>query len=129
MSASGAAATLYAMHEVDVAELRLIVENRPMGGNGGPTLRVLVRESRRELLRFDCFGREAHWHVDPDGKDVREDMPDGSPGVDFTLHQLSERIDALIAAAGHARTAPLGHTHAWDDVVARLARWMRDATR
>jgi hypothetical protein len=117
------------MPQVAVEELRLIVENRPMGGNGGPTLRVLAGEGGRELLRFDCFSREAHWHIDPDGRDERDDLSNGSAGVDFALHQLTERIDELLASAGHRRAQPLAHSGAWMMAVQRVARWMRESTR
>jgi hypothetical protein len=117
------------MHEADVGELRLVVENRPMGGNGGPTLRVLVAESKRELLRFDCFSVGAHWHIDPDGKDERDDMPNGPAGVDYTLQQLSERIDPLLVSAGHVRTEPLGRSETWSKALSKVAHWMREATR
>lgn len=115
------------MPELAVEDLKLVVENRPMGGDGGPTLRVLAAPSERELLRFDCFTRGAHWHIDPDGRDERADMPDGSGGVDFTLHELSERIDTLLASAGHLRSEALAHSTTWKETVERVGQWLRES--
>lgn len=49
--------------------LRLEVELRAVEGNRGATLRVRSRDAGAEWLRFDCFDREPHWHLDPGRRD------------------------------------------------------------
>ena len=55
--------------------VRLVVEHRSPGPAGGPTLRIQRAADGHELLRFDCFAHQAHWHLDPDGRDEITPIP------------------------------------------------------
>jgi hypothetical protein len=50
--------------------LRVVLELRSVGGDGGPSIQVFDDAGGgRQVLRFDCFRKEPHYHYAPDGKD------------------------------------------------------------
>ena len=63
--------------------LNSIVDNRDIGADGGPSVRVYgeVDDENVQLLRFDCFRKDPHYHYDPSGKNDqrslnKESVPD-----------------------------------------------------
>lgn len=90
-----------------VGSIRLEVEHRNPGPDGGPTLRVRDAESGREWLRFDCFFRGGHWHLDPAGRDQVTPFDEGFDSLGWTLAELRRDLDGLLARAGlDARELP-----------------------
>jgi len=87
------------MHEMSVGSLRLVVEDRAHLPGGGPTLRVYDVRGR-EVLRFDCFERGAHWHIDPAGCDERVRIDRDVDPVDWTLGKLRAEGKGLLVRAG-----------------------------
>ena len=49
---------------------RIHVDNRSLDNDGGPSVRVFgdVDGKSVQLLRFDCFRKNPHYHYDPAGK-------------------------------------------------------------
>jgi len=92
------------VHETVVGSLRLVVEDRAHLPGGGPTLRVYGEG--RELLRFDCFARGPHWHIDPMGRDERARIDRDADPVEWVLRLLRADAVDLLAQAG-APDAPL----------------------
>ena len=82
-----------------VGPLRLEVEHRNPGPGGGPTLRVRD-EAGREWLRFDCFERGAHWHLDPAGRDEITRFDEGEDPLEWMLATLRADAAGLLARAG-----------------------------
>jgi hypothetical protein len=85
------------------------VEYRVFGGDRGPAIRVLGEVEGREvqLLRFDCFEKDPHYHFDPDGKDFhlhlnRETVPDS---LAWALGELGLNLRTMIRAAGYPQVA------------------------
>jgi hypothetical protein len=85
------------------------VEYRVFGGDRGPAIRVLGEAEGREvqLLRFDCFERDPHYHFDPEGKDFhlhlnRETVPDS---LAWALGELGLNLRTMICAAGYPQVA------------------------
>jgi hypothetical protein len=85
------------------------VEYRTFGGDRGPAIRVLGDVDGREvqLLRFDCFDKDPHYHYDPDGKDFhlhlsRETVPDP---VAWAVGELRRNLRVMIRAAGYPSVA------------------------
>ena len=76
------------MFEIELGQIRLQVEHRMPGSEGGPTLRVLRSRDARELLRFDCFMRGAHWHLDPAGGDRLTKLSPEFDAIEWTLAEL-----------------------------------------
>jgi cystathionine beta-lyase len=82
-----------------VGSIRLEVEHRNPGADGGPTLRVRDA-SGREWLRFDCFARGGHWHLDPAGRDQITQFEEGFDSLAWTIGELRRDLVGLLARAG-----------------------------
>ena len=98
-----------------VGAVRIEVDHRMPGAEGGPTLRVRDAGTGRERLRFDCFARGAHWHVDPAGDDVISQIGAEHDSIDWVLHELTTR------SASYLEGAKLGDVSA-DAFAAAVAR-------
>ncbi len=76
------------------------VDHRNPGPEGGPTLRVCEGAATgRELLRFDCFSRSGHWHVDPAGRDVVTRLAPELDPIEWTLDRLRQDLAGTVALA------------------------------
>lgn len=56
-----------------------------------------------ELLRFDCFDHEPHYHYGPEKRNTRlmlDKTTEGDP-LDWTLRQLNERLPEMVRRAGY----------------------------
>ena len=80
---------------------RFDMSYRRMRGDEGLSLRVNgpVENETRELLRFDCFVNEPHYHVQVYGKNEITAISDGDP-ANWSLNTLRERFEGLINEAG-----------------------------
>lgn len=89
------------MQDVLLGSIRFRVEHRNPGPGGGPTLRVYdAPEGGRECLRFDCFERDGHWHIDPSGSDrITRFDPDTDP-LAWLLAALHDDLAGLLAQGG-----------------------------
>ncbi len=111
---------------IELDSIRFEVEHRVVGGvGGGPTLRVRAAADDRELLRFDCFDKGAHWHVDPGGRDQITKLDPEIDPLAWTLGELRRDL------AGYLKRAKLeaDFTAAPDAIAAALEsveRSMRD---
>ena len=58
------------MQELSIGGLTFVVEYRDFEGDRGPAVRVFgeVDGQRRQLLRFDCFDTDPHYHYDLEGE-------------------------------------------------------------
>ena len=93
------------VHAREIAgSVALEVEHRQGGPAGGPTLRVC--EEGRQRLRFDCFARGAHWHLDPEGRDEVTRLPAAVDAIDWTLDQLRLDLTGFLARAGARAELP-----------------------
>jgi cystathionine beta-lyase len=98
----------------DVGPVRIEIDHRTPGADGGPTLRVSEVASGAERLRFDCFARGAHWHADPAGRDEISPIPRGPDSIDWTLQQLRADTSAMLAAANLSGVEPSAFVAALD---------------
>jgi len=78
-------------------------------GDRGPSLQVLgdVDGKRTQLLRFDCFEHEPHFHYDPDGKNNRIFLNTTrvTDPVAWTIDYLRGNFTSLIRIAGYGKLA------------------------
>ena len=88
------------MNEVVLDPIRLVVDHRASGAQGGPTLRIIGKQDGRELLRFDCFLQGAHWHLDPSGRDEITQLPPSVESLEWTLAELRADLAGYLAKAG-----------------------------
>jgi hypothetical protein len=96
------------MKTFDLGPIRFEVEHRAVGADGGPTLRVRDASGGRELLRFDCFAKGPHWHVDPGGNEVIEKIIATESPIDWTLEELRNGLAAYLARAQFTNELPGG---------------------
>lgn len=94
-----------AAREIEAGGVRIQVEYRGIGGDRGPAVRVYGDVDGRpvQVLRFDCFENDPHYHYDPEGRDDhrklgRQEVPDP---VAWTLAQLSGNLVSMIRTAGY----------------------------
>ncbi len=91
--------------EFEVGGVRIHVEYRRFSGDQGPSVKVMGSMEGRlvQLLRFDCFDSDPHYHYDPDGRDDHrklnpQEVPDP---VAWTLAQLSGNLASMVRTAGY----------------------------
>jgi hypothetical protein len=96
-------------YQIEAGGVVFDVEYRNFGGDRGPAVRVFADVDGRsvQLLRFDCFEKDPHYHYDPDGKDFhlglnRETVPDP---IAWTLGELRRNLPVMIRAAGYPSVA------------------------
>jgi cysteine-S-conjugate beta-lyase len=104
------------MLERSVGAVILAVEHRAPGAAGGPTLRVLRAADRYELLRFDCFAQDAHWHLDAGGRDAITEHAPEVDALEWTIAELRGDLAGYVARAGGPKLAA-----APDEIAAALA--------
>lgn len=92
-----------------VGGVELHVDNRNFGEDGGPSVRVFGEADGNniQLLRFDCFRKNPHYHYDPSGRNDHRNLdktkvPDS---VAWTIEQLGHNLVEMIKTAGYASIA------------------------
>ena len=112
-----------------VGGIELHVDNRDIGEDGGPSVRVYgeVNGENIQLLRFDCFRKDPHYHYDPSGKNDqrsldKESVPDS---VAWTIEQLGQNLVEMIHTAGYAGVAEQVDQTAVTQVLSEVESLMR----
>jgi hypothetical protein len=97
------------MSGLQASGLRFEVEYRDTRTDRGPSLQILgdVDGQPVQLLRFDCFDHEPHFHYDPDGKDNRIFLNPAraKDPVAWTIDYLCGNITSLVRIAGYGQLA------------------------
>ena len=93
----------------DVGGVELHVDQRNFGSDGGPSVRVYGEADGEniQLLRFDCFRKDPHYHYDPSGKNDQRSLDKTSvpDSVAWTIEQLGQNLVEMIHTAGYASVA------------------------
>jgi hypothetical protein len=92
--------------------------------DGGLSIHVCDAATRRELLRFDCFGRTPHYHylpVDGGNRAVAFDVDANGPMLPWTLSVLTGRLPEMLARAGAVQLATVIDRRDLAPAVAALA--------
>jgi len=78
-------------------------------GDRGPSLRIYgdVEGKPVQLLRFDCFENQPHFHYDPEGKNnqLRMDKANVSDPIAWSMDYLRGNFASLIRIAGYSALA------------------------
>jgi DNA-directed RNA polymerase subunit H (RpoH/RPB5) len=94
---------------LEASGLRFAVEYRNTRTDRGPSLQVLgdVEGKPVQLLRFDCFEHEPHFHYDPDGKNNRIflNKARASDPIAWTVDYLQGNVSTLVRIAGYGELA------------------------
>jgi hypothetical protein len=97
------------MPRLEASGLRFAVEYRNTRTDRGPSLQVLgdVEGKPVQLLRFDCFEHEPHFHYDPDGKNNRIflNKARASDPIAWTVDYLQGNVSTLVRIAGYGELA------------------------
>jgi hypothetical protein len=95
--------------ELQASGLCFAVEYRNTRTDRGPSLQVLgeVDGKRVQLLRFDCFENEPHFHYDPEGKNNRIflNKARASDPIAWTIDYLRGNFASQVRIAGYGRLA------------------------
>jgi hypothetical protein len=85
--------------------LEFYIENRVTAGDGGPSLQILavVDQQTVQLLRFDMFYKQPHYHYAPNGKNIRYDIDPLTidDGIGWAVSLVRSKLPQLLAKAGH----------------------------
>ena len=85
--------------------LEFFVEHRTAAADGGPSLQVLAKLEDRavQLLRFDMFYKQPHYHYEPNGQNIRYDLDPLTidDGIGWAVSLIRSKLPQLIAKAGH----------------------------
>ena len=95
---------------IGVGELRFNVRySNTRTGDRGPSLRIYgdVEGKPVQLLRFDCFEGQPHFHYDPEGKNnqLRMDKANVSDPIAWSMDYLRGNITSLVRIAGYSTLA------------------------
>lgn len=117
--------------EITAGGVRFLVDYRRAGGDQGPSVRVYGDVDGRpvQLLRFDCFDQDPHYHYDPEGQDDhrkldRQEVPDP---VAWTLAQIAGNLVSMIRTAGYDQVAEEVDAEAVEEAVSEIEAAIRQA--
>ena len=91
--------------------LEFFLENRSERADedGGPSLQVLasVNGATVQLLRFDMFRMQPHYHYAPDGMNLRYSLDPllVDDGISWALGLISRKLPQLLVKAGYETLA------------------------
>ena len=113
----------------DIGGVELHVDNRNIGADGGPSVRVYgeVDGENIQMLRFDCFRKDPHYHYDPSGKNDQRHLDKASvpDSVAWTIEQLGQNLVDMIHTAGYAGVAEQVDQAAVTQVLSEVESLMR----
>ena len=98
-------------HEISIQAggLNFIIEYRNFGKDRGPAIRVYadIKNQTTQVLRFDCFENDPHYHYDPDGKNEMHHLSliDTPDTVAWSLEQIRSRTVEMLQKAGYNEKA------------------------
>jgi hypothetical protein len=88
----------------------------------GLSITVQCEPDQKALLRFDCFLEEAHYHMDPEGKDIMRtlNIKGLSDPVRWTLEQITKNLPSLLLDAGFPEAAQKAQGEDMRDAIREL---------
>jgi hypothetical protein len=119
------------VHEIAAGGVRFLVDYRRSGGDQGPSVRAYADVEGRpvQLLRFDCFDQDPHYHYDPEGQDDHrkldpQEVPDP---VAWTLAQLAGNLVSMVRTAGYDQVAEQIDAEAVEEAISQIESAIREA--
>lgn len=118
--------------EIAAGGVRFLIDYRRFGGDQGPSVRVYAEVEGRpvQLLRFDCFDKDPHYHYDPEGQDDHrkldsQEVPDP---VAWTLAQLAGNLVSMVRTAGYDEIAERIDAEAVEEAVSQIEAAIREVS-
>ena len=97
------------MQDLEVGGLTFRAEYRTQGDDRGPAIRVFgdVNGEPKQVLRFDCFEDDPHYHYDPTGMNLKFSMDELTMGdpLSFSLAQIGKHVGTMTDKAGFPEAA------------------------
>jgi len=119
------------MSAMEASGLCFTVEYRNTRTDRGPSLQVLgdVDGKRVQLLRFDCFENEPHFHYDPEGKNNRIFLNKArvSDPIAWSMDYLRGNFTSLVRIAGYGGLADRLNEAALTAALPGVEKAMRDS--
>jgi hypothetical protein len=116
---------------LEASGLRFSVEYRNTRTDRGPSLQVLgnVDGKSVQLLRFDCFENEPHFHYDPDGKNNRIflNKARASDPIAWSMDYLRGNVTSLVRIAGYGGLADRLDEEALTAAIPGVEKALRDS--
>jgi hypothetical protein len=116
---------------MEASGLRFAVDYRTTKTDRGPSLQILgdVDGQTVQLLRFDCFEHEPHFHYDPQGKNNRIflNTPRVSDPIAWTIDYLRGNMSSLVRIAGYGRLADRLDSMALDAALPGVEKALRES--
>jgi hypothetical protein len=116
---------------IGVGGLRFHVAYRHANTDRGPSLQILgdVEGKPVQLLRFDCFEHEPHFHYDPEGKNNRIflNKARASDPIAWTIDYLRGNVTSLVRIAGYGRLADRLDEEALTAAMRGIEKALRDS--
>jgi hypothetical protein len=117
--------------ELEASGLRFTVEYRNTQTDRGPSLKILGEVDGKpvQLLRFDCFEQEPHFHYDPQGKNNRIFLNKArvSDPIAWTMDYLRGNVASLVRIAGYGGIADRLDETALTAALPRIEKALRDS--
>ncbi|MGQ9488792.1 MAG: DUF7700 domain-containing protein [Armatimonadota bacterium] len=122
---------MFSQRTFEAGNVWLTVEYRHFGGDEGYDIRVYTRVNGtpRQVLRFDCFKYQPHYHYDPLGRDERIELAGYgmSDAILWTLKQLTLHLPEMLMQAGYPEVAAKVQPEAVREAVAKLEQYLTPA--
>jgi hypothetical protein len=116
---------------IGVGGLRFNIRYRNSNADRGPSLRIYgdVEDKPVQLLRFDCFENEPHFHYDPEGKNNRIFLNKArtSDPIAWTIDYLRGNVASLVRVAGYGQLADRLDEEALTAALPGLEKALRDS--
>ncbi len=94
---------------IATADLEFLVENRVGERDGGPSIQVRTTVDGQgvQVLRFDMFRIQPHYHYAPMGMNLRYDVDPLTvdDGIGWAISLLTSKLPQLVEKAGHPQLA------------------------
>ena len=116
---------------IEVGGLRFNARYSNTNTDRGPSLRIYgdVDDKPVQLLRFDCFEHQPHFHYDPEGKNNRIflDTERASDPIAWTIDYLRGNVASLVRIAGYGQCADQLDEAALTAVLPGVEKALRDS--
>ena len=116
---------------LEASGLCFSVDYRATGTDRGPSVQIFghVEGKPVQLLRFDCFENEPHFHYDPNGKNNRIFMNTDqvSDPIAWTIDYLRGNVASLVRIAGYGQCADQLDEAALSAVLPGVEKALRDS--
>jgi hypothetical protein len=116
---------------LEACGLRFAVAYRTTSHDRGPSLQILgdVDGQPVQLLRFDCFENEPHFHYDPQGKNNRIFLNTGrvEDPIAWSMDYLRGNFGPLVRIAGYGKIADRLDETALAAVLPGVEKALRDS--